>query len=296
VVFVRADQYFQLMTRANAPPQHAVFSGDVNGDGKTDVFFYYGGNGDEWFGISDGTDFQFSRAGNCAGFGNLLDGSHALFTGDFTGDKMTDFAFYYSGNDSVWLGTSTGSALNWSQIGAASNGNWLDGKHRTHVADYDGDGTDDFFVYNQNDGSTWLGITGSSGTALTWYAAGSVGGFGALLDGAHAFLDGDFDGDGKEDVLFYYNGDGSLWLAGSWQIGTSSGAAITWSAGGNTSAHGDLADFSHLILFGSYDGSGKQAPLFYGGGDGNFWMGTSNAAAYTWHVAGNASGFGNLAH
>jgi hypothetical protein len=398
VVFVRADHYFQLMSRANAPPQHELFAGDVNGDGKTDAFFYYGGNGDEFFGISDGANLNWSKAGNVSGFGNLLDGSHSLFTGDFTGDKKTDFAFYYSGNGSVWLGTSTGTALSWAQISTASNGNWIDGKHRTHVADYNGDGAADFFVYNQNDGSTWLGIsrTGSSGTTLTWSSAGSVGGFGNLLDGSHAFVDGDFDGDGKQDVLFYYNGDGSLWLGhstgtaltwsnvgnvssfgniidynhklvsgdfngdgktdlafyyagdgsvwlgissgtaftwaststpgmgnlidwnhrlytadvngdgksdvvsydvatGDWQLGISSGTAITWSAGGNTSAHGDLADFGHVLLFGSFDGSGKKAPLFYGSGDGHFWMGTSSGTAFSWHDAGNASGFGNLA-
>jgi hypothetical protein len=40
VVFVRADHFFQLMAKANAPPAHEVFSGDFNGDGKTDSLFY----------------------------------------------------------------------------------------------------------------------------------------------------------------------------------------------------------------------------------------------------------------
>ncbi len=195
VVFVRGDHYFELMSQANAPPQHRLFTGDVNGDGKTDAFFYYGGNGDEWLGLSDGTQLTWSKAGNIAGFGNLLDGSHQLFTGDFNGDGKTDFAFYYAGNGSVWLGTSSGTAFGWAQISTATNGDWLDGKHRVSVADYDGDGRSDFFVYNEGDGSTWLGILGRRRGHLEfggarWAASGTCS------TARHAFLDGDFDGDG----------------------------------------------------------------------------------------------------
>jgi hypothetical protein len=397
IVFVRADHYFQLMRRANAPPQHQLFTGDVNGDGRTDAFFYYGANGDEWVGLSDGTQLTWSKAGNISGFGNLLDGSHQLFTGDFNGDGETDLAFYYNGDDSVWLGTSSGTAFIWAQISTTTLGNWLDGQHRVHVADYNGDGKADFSVYDNatgTNGTIWIGL--STGTSLTWSTAAAVGGFGNLLDGAHAFVDGDFDGDGKEDLLFYYNGDGSLWLgrssgstltfgqvgstsgygniidynhdllggdfngdgktdlafysagdgslsfglstgtaftwgvasstassgnlidlnhrlytadvngdgkldvvsydaaSGAWSLGVSSGTALAWSAGGNTGSYGDLVDQGHLLWLGSFDGSKNHAPLFYSGSDGNFWMGDSSGTAFTWHLAGNTSGFGNL--
>jgi hypothetical protein len=395
IVFVRADHYFQLMSRASSPPQHELFTGDVNGDGKTDAFFYYGGNGDEWMGISDGTKLAWSNAGNISGFGNLLDGSHQLFSGDFTGDGKTDFAFYYSGDSSVWLGASSGTAFTWAKISTSTLGNWLDGKHRVSVADYNGDGKADFSVYNDADGTIWLGI--SSGTSLAWTSASSVGGFGDLLDGAHAFLDGDFDGDGKKDLLFYYNGDGSLWFGrsngatlawsqmgnvspfgnlidsghrlaasdfngdgktdlvsyfagdgtirfglssgtgftwsvasnvsgsgnlidwnhrlypadvngdgkvdlvsydtatGDWKLGISSGTSLTWWAGGNTAGYGDLVDLGHLLFLGNFDGSPNKAPLFYNSGDGNFWMADSSGTSFSWHLAGNTSGFGNLA-
>ena len=400
IVFVRGDHYFQLMRRANAPPQHLVFTGDVNGDGKTDAFFYYGGDGNEWFGLSNGSTLTWSNAGNISNFGNLADGSHQLFTGDFNGDKKTDLAFYSNVDQSVWLGTSTGTALTWAQISTTTLGNWLDGAHRVHVADYNGDGKADFSVYEESTGEIWLGLTTVTPTAttLTWDDASSVASYGDLLDGSHAFLDGDFNGDGKADVFFYSNADGNLWLgestgttldfsnvgnvagfgnlieydrqlvsgdfngdgstdlafyfsgdgstwlgistgtafnwsrasttptstnlidwnhrlltadvngdgkldflsydaqAGAWSVGISSGTALTWSAAGSApeATYGDLADFAHFLWLGNFDGSASAAPLFYASSTGDFTMGNSSGTAFTFHSAGNVSGFGDL--
>jgi hypothetical protein len=394
VSFVRADHFFWLVSRAHSPPQHYVFPGDFNGDGKTDVAFYYS-NGDFWFGLSDGQKLTWSRAVNVAGFGNLVDGGHAFYIADFNGDKKTDVLFYSTGDSNWWLGTSSGTALSFALVGNTPNiGNVLDGKHSVRVGDYDGNGKADVAVYSNADGSWNIGL--SNGTALTWSSAGATGGFGDLLDGAHAFYDGDFDGDGKADVLFYYNGDQSLWLghstgtaltwstlgdtkgfgniidlghrvlagdfngdhktdllfyyagdsnwwlglstgtgftwsqaantatlgdlhdynhrlyavdvdgdgkvdvvsydagSGNLEVGLSNGQALTWSAGGNASGYGDLVDPSRLLFFGDFDGSGKQAPLFYYSGDGNWWMSHATGTTFTWGSAGNSSGFGNL--
>ena len=159
VVFVRGRPLLRAHGPCAQPPcSTKLFTGDVNGDGKTDAFFYYGGDGNEWIGLSDGTNLNWSNGGNISDFGNLLDGTHEFFTGDFNGDGKTDFAFYYSGDNSVWLGTSAGTAFTWAQISTTTLGNWLDGAHRVHVADYNGDGKADFSVYDN--------ASGANGTVL----------------------------------------------------------------------------------------------------------------------------------
>ena len=40
-----------------------------------------------------------------SGVGNLTDGNHPILVDDFDGDGQTDLFFYYSGDDSWWLGT-----------------------------------------------------------------------------------------------------------------------------------------------------------------------------------------------
>jgi hypothetical protein len=274
IAFVRADHFFHLLSVAHAPPAHKVFSGDFTGDGKTDVLFY-SSNGDFWLGTSDGTSLTWTSAGNQSGFGNLLDGGHDLYTGDFNGDGKTDIAFFASDNN-WWLGASTGTALTWTKISTTSFGSVLDGKHSVHVGDYDGDHKTDFAVLG-SDGSWSLGI--STGTSLTWKAAGSTSNFGNLLDGAHALYDGDFDGDGKADLLFVYNGDQNIWL------GKSTGSTFMWSLLGNTKGYGNIIDYGHRLLAGDFDGDKKTDLLFYSGGDGNWWLGTSSGTALSWGQA-----------
>ncbi len=227
VEFVRADQYFKLLSRWNGGSAHRTWSGDFNGDGRTDSLFYYAGNGDFWFGLSDGTQLNWSRAANVAvqfpkTFGGFLGASDAFYPGDFNGDGKEDILLYSGSDGNFWLGTSNGTTLTFTNVSASGGfGNLLDGKHSIRIGDYNGDGKTDVGFYSAPDGNWWLGI--SSGTALTWSGAGNTSGFGDLLDGSHAFYDGDFNGDGKADVLFFYNGDQSLWL------GASSGTSLAWS-------------------------------------------------------------------
>ena len=47
-------------------------------------------------------------AGNTAGYGNLADGAHPSWVGDFTGSGKTEVLFNYVGDGNWWLGTFTG--------------------------------------------------------------------------------------------------------------------------------------------------------------------------------------------
>ncbi|HWE26847.1 MAG TPA: VCBS repeat-containing protein, partial [Polyangia bacterium] len=128
----------------------------------------------------------------------------------------------------------------------------------------------------------------SNGTTLTWTQAASTSGFGNLLDGSHRVLVGDFDGNGKSDVVMYYNGDGNWWL------GASDGAHLAWQQAGSSAAAGNLADWSHRLFVGDYDGDGKSDVAAYDSDDGSFRVGRSDGTTLTWHAAGSVTGVGNL--
>jgi hypothetical protein len=277
VVFVRPDHFFRLLRMAQQPAQHIDFTGDFDGDGKSDALFYYGGDGHWWMGLSDGTKLTWHQAADLSAVGNLVDGHHAFYTGDFDGNGKADVLI--QGSDGSWrLGLSDGTQLSFSIAASTSGfGDLLDGAHRTFVGDFTGDGKSDVLFYYSGDGNWWLGT--SSGSAFSFANAGSTSGFGNLGDGSHALYAGDFTGDGKSDVAFFYNGDDNWWM------GVSDGSKLTWHGAGNVSGFGNLIDRGHRLHAGDFDGDGKRDLAFYYEGDGNWWMGLSDGSGFNWHQA-----------
>jgi hypothetical protein len=267
--------------------QHQRFDGDFDGDGQSDQLVYHAGTGNLTLGRHDGKTFQWSGFGNARGFGNLLDGRHALFARDFTGDGKTDLMFYYAGDGNIWLGRSVGSAFAW---GLASNvsgfGNLLGRSHALYTGDYDGDGKSDLAFYYRGNGDIWFGL--SSGGTLSFTRAANAHGLGDLLDDSREVLHGDFDGNGKSDLAFYHAGSGEVWF------GLSDGRALSFTRAASIAGFGDLLSHDRRLFVADFDGNGKTDLAFYYAGDGNLWLGRSDGRTLSFGHAGNTSGFGNL--
>ncbi|HET8955114.1 MAG TPA: VCBS repeat-containing protein [Solirubrobacterales bacterium] len=162
-------------------------------------------------------------------------------------------------------------------------GNLADGRP-LWVADFAGSGNTDTLFYTPYDGNWWLGV--HDGQALAWSNVGNtLGAFGDIWDG-RPFWIGDFDGDGKADVLFYAPADGNWWL------GSHDGAKLAWSLAGNTLStpnFGDIWD-GRPFWVGDFSGAGRAEVLFYTPGDGNWWRGSHDGTALVWADDGNTLG------
>jgi hypothetical protein len=145
------------------------------------------------------------------GFGNLIDGQHPTWIGDFSVDGKADVLFYYSGDDNWWLGSyGVNNQLNWNLIGnTVGFGHGINDGRPFWIGDFNGDGKADVLFYYPGDDNWWLGSYGAN-NQLNWNLIGNTVGFGNLI-GDPTWI-GDFNGDGKADVLFYYPGDGNWWL------------------------------------------------------------------------------------
>jgi len=267
---------------------HPSWVGDFTGSGKAEILFNYVGDGNWWLGTLTGNQISFTKVGNTVGFGNLADGAHPSWVGDFTGSGKAEILFNYVGDGNWWLGTFTGNQISFTKVGnTVGFGNLADRAHPSWVGDFTGSRKAEILFNYVGDGNWWLGTFTGNQISFTW--VGNTIGFGNLADGAHPSWVGDFTGSGKAEILFNYVGDGNWWL------GTFSGNQISFTRVGNTVGFGDLADGAHPSWVGDFTGSGKAEILFNYVGDGNWWLGTFTGNQIGFTKAGNTVGFGNLA-
>ncbi len=88
-------------------------------------------------------------------------------------------------------------------------------------------------------------------------------GFGNLADG-RPFWVADFNGDGRDELLFYSPGDDNWWL------GTRSGTQVVWSLVGNTAGFGHGINDGRPFWTGRFVRADRDSVLFYYPGDDNW--------------------------
>jgi hypothetical protein len=209
-----------IWTPASTGIDNTWHVGDFNGDGKSDIFRYLGG--EDVF-LSNGSSFGNQSLWSPAGNGS--DGKWHI--GDFNGDGKDDIFRYLGGTSGADMFLSDGTRFvhngGWTPAGSGIDGTW-------HVGDFNGDGKADIFRYLGGE-DVFLSNGSSFGNESLWSPAG------AGSDGK--WYIGDFNGDGKSDIFRDLNGTGSqVFLStgssfaydGVW-TGASTGSDGTWHLG-----------------------------------------------------------------
>ncbi len=246
------------------------YIGDFNGDGKDDLLSLYkypDGTTKifEW----DGTEFGLSQSWEIRGEYNNEMYCRDLaeyYTGDFNGDSITDLLAFYQypdGSSKIleWDGTENGLSKSWKIQGEYNNyyRDW--GKYFT--GDFNGDSINDLIsFYQYPDGSTkileWDGT--ESGLSKSWKIRGEYNNEMYCRDLANYYT-GDFNGDGKKDLLaFYKYPDGSSKIL-EWD-GTENGLNKSWKTRGSFNQL-DYDRESGKYYVGDFDGDGKDDLLSF---------------------------------
>ena len=237
---------------------HIVGTGDFNGDGRVDVLWRADdGRVTDWLAQSNGS---FPGAG--ANFTSVVSTNwHVAGTGDFNGDGIDDILWRADdGTVTDWLGQSNGTfAGNGANFSTNISSNW----HIVGTGDFNGDGRVDI-LWQADDGTVteWLGQQNGG-------FAGNGANFSTNISSNwHVIGTGDFNGDGKTDILWRAD-DGTVtdWL------GQSNGA---FSGNGSNFSTNISSDW-HIAGIGDFNGDG-MADILWRNTDGTIteWLGQSN--------------------
>jgi len=263
------------------PVTGQCFTGDFNGDGKTDLACYTGNTGSWNIALSTGSGWQseFWNGGPLlVDEWNVIPVGGQCFAADFNGDKKTDLACS-DGVDGNWsVALSTGSGWN-TQTWSGGQVVPLPMTQQCFSGDFNGDGKADIACWSGFANGLW-GVSLSTGSG--WESESWTGGpvpvdeWNVIPVGGQCFAV-DLNGDGKTDLTC---SDG---VDGNWTVALSTGSGWNtqiWSGGQVVPLPMTQQCFS-----GDFNGAGKSDIACWSGFANGLW-GVSLSTGSGWNSEG----------
>jgi hypothetical protein len=237
---------------------HIEGTGDFNGDGLDDILWRDdSGVVTNWLGLPDG-----SFVGNAANVWTAVSTDwHIESTGDFNGDGLNDILWRNdSGIVTNWLGLPDGGFVgNAANVWTAVSTDW----HIEGTGDFNRDGLNDI-LWRDDSGvvTNWLGLPDGS------FVGNAANVWTAVSTDWHIEGIGDFNGDGRDDILWRNDND----VMTNW-LGQANGGFV-----GNAGNAGALASPDwNIVGTDDYNGDGRDDILWrHDSGAITEWLGQAN--------------------
>jgi V8-like Glu-specific endopeptidase len=170
--------------------------GDFNGDGRDDVLVRRNDEAAVFFSRGERLELVWAAVSRLGFWELAAEDEH--YAGDFTGDGCAEVLVRREGELALWKMVGDKMEVQWRQRGRL--GAWrLGWQDRLLIADFNGDGRDDILIR----GNEWIGLLISSGRFFTtpWLRFDRFRGWD--LTPFDRELVGDFNRDGKADIMLF---------------------------------------------------------------------------------------------
>jgi hypothetical protein len=135
---------------------------------------------------------------------------NSMTAADFDGDGRDDIVGRFGDNLAVWLSTSTGGTFSFTYRGLGTG--WDNYSQLLPLGDFNGDGKKDVAALNGSGDGLWIHRNTSTPGNPSVGAGQSVSAGWAVVD---TVMTGDYDGDGKDDIIGRHDGTLAVWRSTS---------------------------------------------------------------------------------
>jgi hypothetical protein len=250
---------------------HVVLQGTFTGGTQSELLFYNSADSNWRIGVSNSSTVQWTTVANI-GFGNLNDGNHRWWVGDFTGASRSQVLLYNGADANWWLGRVNGTvsgltsgSMTWTNVANTTGFGFGNLNTSTtvyvNVADFMGSGKQQVYVFNSSGGPQFLGVANAGGSSMAFGGLGRSA-LGSFKDGQHTIWTGNMSG-GTQQQMLVYNTSTTAWNLGAIN---SAGTTATWTSLGNNNVGNVLtAPPPAQTWIGNFSATGQAEVLIYDG-------------------------------
>ncbi|WP_433537515.1 FG-GAP-like repeat-containing protein [Micromonospora sp. CA-249363] len=204
-------RYDNILESTSSGPSSGV-SGDFNGDDKDDIVARSASTGELWLYPGTGSLTTDAVLGSKIRIGTGWGQYDLIFSGDFNRDGRSDIVGRRPADGSLWVYSGTGSfttdrVLNYPPVRVGTGWNQF---NAIFSGDFNQDGISDVVARRPSDGS--LVVYPGTGSLVTDGVVRTSTRIGIMWNSFDAFTAGDFNQDGKSDIVARRPSEGILWL------------------------------------------------------------------------------------